>query len=154
MRRLRSKREWDLVWDWPEKIFETGVCTTTSPSSMRSSRKSFVTRKGFSLSVQSRGGFTKSPNATEEREAKAAVRVDELRAPFIRSGRQYRESRVSYCSNTRHEGIDQRVDYAKDTLKNMVFHLVEAVHLKTAVEGKGKLFSFDGEKHLERKIDG
>ena len=54
----------------------------------------------------------------------------------------------------RHEGIDLRLDYAKDTLKNLYTIWTRPVHLRTVLEGKGKLFTYDGEKHLERKTDG
>jgi len=64
------------------------------------------------------------------------------------------ENRGELLLDHRHEDIDLRIDYAKDTLKNLYTIWTRPVHLKTIVEGKGKLFTYDGEKHLERKTDG
>ena len=61
------------------------------------------------------------------------------------------ENRGELLLEHRHEGIDLRVDYAKDTLQNLFTIWSRPVHLKTMVEGKGKLLTFDGEKHIERK---
>jgi len=64
------------------------------------------------------------------------------------------ENRGELLLDHRHEGIDLRIDYAKDTLKNLFAIWTRPVHLRTLVEGKGKLFTYDGEKHVERKLDG
>ena len=74
--------------------------------------------------------------------------------PFIFATDGNFENRGELLLEHRHEGIDLRVDYAKDTLKNLFQIWGRPVHVKTAVEGKEKLFSFDGEKHIERKLDG
>jgi stage V sporulation protein R len=74
--------------------------------------------------------------------------------PFIYATDGNFENRGELLLEHRHEGIDLRVDYAKDTLKNLYHVWGRPVHVKTAVEGKERLFSFDGEKHTERKLDG
>jgi stage V sporulation protein R len=74
--------------------------------------------------------------------------------PFIYVTDGNFENRGELLLEHRHEGIDLRVDYARDTLKNLYQIWTRPVHLRTAVEGKEKLFTFDGEKHTERKIDG
>ena len=74
--------------------------------------------------------------------------------PFIYVTDGNFDNRGELLMEHRHEGIDLRVDYAKDTLKNLFSIWSRPVHLKTVVEGKGKLLTFDGEKHIERKIDG
>jgi stage V sporulation protein R len=74
--------------------------------------------------------------------------------PFIYVTDANFENRGELMLEHRWEGIDLRVDYAKDTLKNLYQIWSRPVHLKTAVEGKGKMFTFDGEKHIERKLDG
>ena len=74
--------------------------------------------------------------------------------PFIYVTDGNFENRSELLLEHRHEGVDLRIDYAKDTLKNLFAVWSRPVHLKTLVEGKGKLFSYDGEKHIERKIDG
>jgi stage V sporulation protein R len=74
--------------------------------------------------------------------------------PFIYAADGNFENRGELLLDHRHEGIDLRVDYAKDTLRNLFQIWKRPVHVKTAVEGKEKLFTFDGEKHVERKLDG
>jgi stage V sporulation protein R len=64
------------------------------------------------------------------------------------------ENRGELLLEHRHDGIDLRIDYAKDTLENLFKIWSRPVHLKTAVEGKEKILGFDGENHVERKIDG
>jgi stage V sporulation protein R len=74
--------------------------------------------------------------------------------PFIFVNDANFENRGELLLEHRHEGIDLRIDYAKDTIRNLYQIWTRPVHLKTAVEGKGKMFTFDGEKHIERKLDG
>ena len=59
------------------------------------------------------------------------------------------ENRGELLLEHSHEGVDLRIDYARETLKNL-FHLWNrTVHLKTVVEDVGRLLSFDGEEHTE-----
>jgi len=64
------------------------------------------------------------------------------------------ENRGELLLEHRHEGIDLRIDYAKDTLRNLYQIWSRPVHLKTVVESKAKMFTYDGDKHVERKLDG
>ena len=52
----------------------------------------------------------------------------------------------------RHEGIDLRTDYAKDTLINLWHIWGRPVHIDTIVKGRKTLLSFDGKGHSERDI--
>jgi len=74
--------------------------------------------------------------------------------PFIYASDGNFDNRGELLLEHRHEGIDLRIDYARDTLRNIYQIWSRPVHLKTIVEGKEKLFSYDGDKHVERKIDG
>ena len=74
--------------------------------------------------------------------------------PFIYVAEGNFDNRGELLLDHRHEGVDLRIDYAKDTLRNLYTIWGRPVHLRTLVEGKGKLFTFDGEKHLEKKLDG
>jgi stage V sporulation protein R len=51
-----------------------------------------------------------------------------------------------------HEGADLRLDWAQDTLANVQAVWSRPVHLETIVEGKSKLFSYDGEKHSDKRL--
>ena len=74
--------------------------------------------------------------------------------PFIYVVDGNYENRGELLLEHRHEGIDLRIDYAKDTLRNLYQLWSRPVHLRTAVEDKEKQYTFDGEKHTERKTDG
>lgn len=56
------------------------------------------------------------------------------------------------CLKHLHEGIDLRLDWAKETLKNLHAVWKKPVHLETIVEGIPKLLTFDGEDHREQRL--
>ena len=49
----------------------------------------------------------------------------------------------------RHEGIDLRMDWALDTLKNIERIWRRPVHVQTVVEGRGRILSYDGKEYSE-----
>jgi stage V sporulation protein R len=51
-----------------------------------------------------------------------------------------------------HEGLDLKLDWARDTLANVHAIWTRPVHLATMVEGKPMLLSFDGDRHAEKKL--
>jgi len=51
-----------------------------------------------------------------------------------------------------HEGVDLRLDWARDTLTNVQAVWSRPVHLETLVEGVPKLFSYDGKEQSEKKL--
>ena len=51
----------------------------------------------------------------------------------------------------RHEGIDLKLDWARDTLSNIHALWKRPVHLTTVVQDVPRRLSFDGEKHSEKK---
>jgi stage V sporulation protein R len=53
----------------------------------------------------------------------------------------------------RHEGVDLKLDYARDTLRSLQSLWRRPVNLATRVEGRGMLFHFDGKEHSERRVD-
>ncbi len=69
--------------------------------------------------------------------------------PFIVVADANYRNRGELLLRHRHEGVDLRIDHARDTLKNIASLWRRPVFLETAVEGKGKLFSFDGKEHQE-----
>ena len=52
----------------------------------------------------------------------------------------------------RHEGIDLKLDHARDTLANIHTLWSRPVHLETIVEGARQLLTFDGQQHTSRKL--
>jgi stage V sporulation protein R len=54
--------------------------------------------------------------------------------------------------NHEHNGVDLRLDQAKDTLANIQFVWGRPVHLQTVVDGKPTMLSFDGSEHTTRNM--
>jgi stage V sporulation protein R len=52
----------------------------------------------------------------------------------------------------RHEGIDLRIDHAKDALKNLFTIWTRPVNLDTVIECRRTILTYDGEKHSEEVI--
>jgi stage V sporulation protein R len=63
------------------------------------------------------------------------------------------ENRGELLLAHRHDGVDLRVDYAKDTLANLQAMWRRPVALVTRVDGKGMLMRFDGRDHTDRKVE-
>jgi len=51
-----------------------------------------------------------------------------------------------------HNGIDLKLDHARDTLQNLQFVWSRPVHLETILEGKPTLLSFDGNEHTAKPM--
>lgn len=49
----------------------------------------------------------------------------------------------------RHDGVDLRMDYARDTLHNLHLIWTRPVYIETVLEGRRRLFSFDGKKFTD-----
>ncbi len=62
------------------------------------------------------------------------------------------ENRGELFLRHRHEGIDLKIDYSKDTLRNLQTIWGRPVHVETAVDKRKKLFSYDGKKHYEKTL--
>src|SRR5215470_113699 len=63
------------------------------------------------------------------------------------------ENRGELLLAHRHDGVDLRVDYAKDTLVNLQAMWRRPVGIVTRVDGKGVLMRFDGRDHTDRKVE-
>lgn len=61
------------------------------------------------------------------------------------------ENRGEIMLAHKHEGGDLKLDYARDTLRNLQSIWKRPVNLYTRVEGKGMLLRFDGKDHSEKK---
>ncbi|MEW5977722.1 MAG: SpoVR family protein [Acidobacteriota bacterium] len=72
--------------------------------------------------------------------------------PFVLVRDSNYENRGELYLFHRHEGIDLRIDYARETLKNIQRIWSRPVYLQSVVEGRGKIFKYDGEKHSERNF--
>jgi stage V sporulation protein R len=61
-------------------------------------------------------------------------------------------NRAELLLHHEHEGIDLKLDWAQDTLENLHAVWTRPVYLQTVVEGKPTMFSFDGDKHVKKKL--
>ena len=52
------------------------------------------------------------------------------------------------------EGLDLRGDYARDTLEALARIWKRPVHVETKVENRGKVLSFDGDRHSSEETRG
>ena len=52
----------------------------------------------------------------------------------------------------RHEGIDLKQDWAKDTLANIYALWTRPVHIDTIVEEKARRLTFDGKEHTQKTL--
>ncbi len=71
--------------------------------------------------------------------------------PFIRVSNANYQNRGELYLVHQHEGVDLRVDYAQETLKNLFTIWKRPVGIETTVEGAAKIFYYDGKAHQEIK---
>jgi stage V sporulation protein R len=62
------------------------------------------------------------------------------------------ENRGELLLRHRHEGVDLKLDYARDTLGNLQAIWKRPVHLLTRIEGSGRLLSYNGREHTEKGV--
>jgi stage V sporulation protein R len=53
----------------------------------------------------------------------------------------------------KHDGVDLKLDYARDTLRNVQTLWRRPVCLVSRVEGRPTLFRFDGTEHSDKRVD-
>jgi stage V sporulation protein R len=53
----------------------------------------------------------------------------------------------------KHDGVDLKVDHARDTLKNLQSMWRRPVNLASKIEGRGVIFRYDGREHSDRKVE-
>jgi stage V sporulation protein R len=53
----------------------------------------------------------------------------------------------------KHDGVDLRVDWARDTLVNLYKVWRRPTNLRTILDGNGKILKFDGKDHSEKAVD-
>ena len=81
---------------------------------------------------------------------KLLFRLTNFGQPFIFVQDGNFENRTELLLSHRHEGIDLKLDHARDTLQNLCRVWKRPVCLVTQVEGKGKLLRFDGRDHSDK----
>jgi stage V sporulation protein R len=89
----------------------------------------------------------------KEIKEKLLFRLTNFGQPFIYVEDGNYNNRGELYLRHRHEGVDLKMDYARDTMRNIHKIWTRPVHLETMVEDKRRLISFDGRDYSERKID-
>ena len=72
--------------------------------------------------------------------------------PFIFVEDANHENRGELLLRHRHEGTDLQVDHARGTLSSLGRIWRRPVNLLTVVDGKQKMFRFDGKDHSEKTL--
>lgn len=84
---------------------------------------------------------------------KLLYRLTNFGQPFIYvEDGNYGNRRELYLRH-RHEGIDLRLDYARDTLRNLHKIWTRPVFLETVIDDKKRLLGFDGRDYSERRLE-
>jgi stage V sporulation protein R len=73
--------------------------------------------------------------------------------PFIYVEDGNFENKGELLLRHQHEGLDLKMDHARDTLANLCRVWKRPTNLLTKVDGKGKLLRFDGHTHSEKNVD-
>jgi stage V sporulation protein R len=73
--------------------------------------------------------------------------------PFIYVDDANYNNRSELYLRHRHEGVDLKMDYSRDTMKNIFTIWTRPVHLETVVDDKRRLLTFDGRDFTDRKLD-
>ena len=70
----------------------------------------------------------------------------------LRIGTPARDGRVF---SVEYDGVELEIAKAQDTLVNLNAVWGRPVHIETVIDGRGKVFSFDGQEHkeVERRLD-
>jgi stage V sporulation protein R len=84
---------------------------------------------------------------------KLLFRLTNFGQPFIYVEEGNFENRSELLLKHKHEGVDLKMDHARDTLESLTRVWKRPVNLLTRVDGKGKLLRYDGRDHSEKGAD-
>jgi stage V sporulation protein R len=84
---------------------------------------------------------------------KLLFRLTNFGQPFIYVEDGNFENRGELMLKHKHEGVDLKMDHARDTLEALARVWKRPVNILTRVDGKGKLMRFDGRDHSEKGAD-
>ncbi len=63
------------------------------------------------------------------------------------------ENRGELLLAHKHDGVDLKLDYARETLRNVQTLWRRPVNLRTRVEGRWMHFRYDGKEHSDKRVD-
>jgi stage V sporulation protein R len=107
----------------------------------------------FSFSLNDRSGnYEIDSREFEKIKHKMLFQLTNFGDPFIFIEDSNHDNRGELLMRHRHEGTDLQIDHARATLTAMVRIWRRPVNLLTSVEGKQKLFRFDGKEQVEKAL--
>jgi stage V sporulation protein R len=89
----------------------------------------------------------------KEIKEKLLFRLTNFGQPFIYVEDGNYNNRGEMYLRHRHEGVDLKMDYARETMRNLFKIWTRPIHLETLIDDKRRLISFDGKDFGERKLD-
>jgi stage V sporulation protein R len=89
----------------------------------------------------------------KEIKEKLLFRLTNFGQPFIYVEDGNYNNRGELYLRHRHEGVDLKMDYARDTMRNLHKIWTRPIHLETVIDDKKRLLSFDGRDFSEKRID-
>ncbi len=84
---------------------------------------------------------------------KLLFRMTNFGQPFIYVENGNYENRSELLLKHRHEGLDLKMDHARDTLESLARVWKRPVNLLTRIDGKGKLLRHDGREHSDKAAE-
>ncbi|NJM09218.1 SpoVR family protein [Candidatus Gracilibacteria bacterium] len=89
----------------------------------------------------------------KEIKEKLLFRLTNFGQPFIYVEDGNFNNRGELYLRHRHESVDLKMDYARDTMRNLHKIWTRPIHLETIIDDKKRLLSFDGRDFSEKRID-
>ena len=110
--------------------------------------------KFFSFGFNERSGnFEVESREFKKVKDKLLSRLTNFGQPFIFVQDGNFENRSELLLKHKHEGVDLKMDHARDTLESLSRVWKRPVSLLTRVDGKGKILRYDGTDHSEKSAD-
>ncbi|NTW02351.1 MAG: SpoVR family protein, partial [Oscillochloris sp.] len=89
----------------------------------------------------------------KEIKEKLLFRLTNFGQPFIYVEDGNYNNRGEIYLRHRYEGVDLKMDYARDTMRHLQKIWTRPIHLETRIDDKKRLLSFDGSDFTERRVD-
>jgi stage V sporulation protein R len=152
---LKEKKRWDKkVGLGREKIFEVRrIYNDVSFIDTFLTEEFCQEQKLFTYRFNHHTGFYEIADRDYKKvKEKLLFSLTNFGKPFIYVIESNYGNRGELYLKHRHEGVDLKLNYARDTLRNINYLWGRPVHLETAVDGQGKILTYDGKKHYDRDI--
>ena len=153
---VEAKRKWDRpLGQGREKIFEVRkIYNDVSFIDTFLTREFCEEHRLFNYGYDaSTGRWVILDRDYQKVKEKLLFQLTNLGDPFIYVVDSNYENRGELYLYHRHDGVDLRLDYARDVLVNIHKIWTRPAHLETVVEGTRRLISFDGQEQKDRELE-